>query len=104
MRNGLTPEERFLYIQEQRGLKWHDLTTAQRCERMRQIRRERRDISPADRQKLKQRLDAEWKALPAAQQQRIEQRLAARKARRAENKGRRESRCAGIQSEGPPAP
>jgi hypothetical protein len=104
MRNGLTPEERLLYIQEQRGLKWRDLTTAQRCERMRQIHQARRDMSPAERQKLKQRLDAEWKALPAAQQQRIEQRIAAREERQAENKGRRgEPKCAGIAPGGAPA-
>ena len=104
MRGGLTPEERLLYMQEQRGLKWHDLTTAQRCERMRQIHQARRDMSPAERQKLKQRLDAEWKALPPAQQQRIEQRIAAREARRAENGGREgPSRCAGVNPKGGPA-
>jgi hypothetical protein len=99
-RGGLTPEERVLYVQEQHGLKWRDLSSAQRCERIRAMRQAREAMTPADRQKLRQRMDAEWKALPAAEQQRIERRIAARRERTAHDGGARRSRrvspCAGA--------
>lgn len=96
-RGSLTPEERFLYVQEARGLNWRDLNGTQRCERMREVRRARAAMRPADVAKLKQRLDAEWQAMPAAEQQRIEQRLAARRARMAQNTGaRNRPRCPGV--------
>lgn len=93
-RGGLTPEEHFLYMQEQRGLNWRDLNWTQRCQRLHEMRRERQSMTPAAMQKLKQRLDAEWRAMPAAEQQRIEQRMAARRARVAQNAGaRNRPRC-----------
>jgi hypothetical protein len=100
-RGGLTPEERFLYMREQRGLNWRDLSQAQRCERMFELRRARGAMTAADATKLKQRMDVEWKALPAAEQRRVEQQIAARHARRAENPRRQGlPRCAGGAMEG----
>jgi hypothetical protein len=103
MRGGLTPEERFVYMKQMHGADWHKLSVAQRCERARQIRHERKSMSAADLQKLRLRLDAEWNKLPAAQKQRIEQRIAAHRARRAEGKPHPHARrCAGVNAEDSP--
>ena len=94
-RSGLTPEEHFLYMKEQRGPDWRKLSMAQRCDRIQKIRREKRDMKPAELRSLKQRLDAEWNKLPAAEKQRIEQHIARHRERRAEGKPRdHERRCA----------
>jgi hypothetical protein len=96
LRGGLTPEERFLYMKQVRGPDWRKLPIAQRCERAKKLRQERRAMSPAQKQKLKQQLDAEWSKLPAAEKQRIEQRIAKHEAKKAEGKGPRNHgrRCA----------
>jgi hypothetical protein len=96
LRGGLTPEERFLYMKQVRGPDWRKLPITQRCERAKKLRQERRAMSPAQKQKLKQQLDAEWSKLPAAEKQRIEQRIAKHEAKKAEGKGPRNHgrRCA----------
>jgi cell division protein FtsL len=92
----LTQEERFLYMRQQHGLEWRNLTLAQRCERKREMRRAHQAMTPAAFAQLKQKLDAEWNAMSAADKQRIEQRIAARRTRRTENpRARNEPRCAG---------
>jgi hypothetical protein len=87
MRHGLTPEEHFLYMKQLRGADWRKLPIAQRCERAKKLRQERRAMSPAQKQNLKQQLDAQWSKLPAAEKQRIEQRIARHEAKKAEGKG-----------------
>jgi len=103
MRGGLTPEERFVYMKQMHGADWHKLSIAQRCERARQIRHERKSMSAADLQKLKLKLDAEWNKLPAAEKQRIEQRIAKHQERRAEGTPHPHARrCAGANAEDSP--
>jgi hypothetical protein len=87
LRGGLTPEEHILYMKQMHGPNWRKLPLAQRCERIKQLKQERRSMSPAARQQLKRQLDAEWAKLPAAEKQRIEQRIAKHQERRAEGKG-----------------
>jgi hypothetical protein len=97
MRQGLTPEEHFLYKKQLRGPGSRKLSIAQRCERARTLRQQRRAMTPAQRQKLKQQLDAEWSRLPAAEKQRIEQRIAKHQERHAEGKPRvHAKRCADV--------
>src|SRR5690242_13220496 len=72
----LSPEERILYREQQRGPNWRSLTPAQQCEQKRQLRRQLASLSPAEMQKLKTQLDARWNALPPARKQRIQQRIA----------------------------
>jgi len=98
LRGGLTPEERFLYMKQLRGPDWRKLPIAQRCERVKKFRQERRSMSPASKQKLKQQLDAEWSKLPAAEKQRIEQRIIRHEAKKAKGKGHRNHgrRCAEL--------
>src|SRR4051794_17019678 len=67
MRHGLTPEEHFLYMRHLHGDNWRKLSVAQRCERAKSLRQQRRNMSAADRARLKQQLDAEWAKLPAAE-------------------------------------
>lgn len=99
LRGGLTPEERFLYKRQMHGPEWRKLSVAQRCERAKKLRQERRSMNAAQLQNLKQRLDAEWNRLPAAEKRRIEQRIARQQARKAEGKPRTRAhgrRCADI--------
>lgn len=86
MRHALTPEERLIYMQEQRGRDWHALSLQQRCDRQQQLRSQWASMKPADLQHLKQQLDAKWNALPAAQKQQLQQRVQQRIARRQERR------------------
>jgi hypothetical protein len=95
MRRELTPEERLVYMQEERGAHWRALSLQQRCARRQQMHAQWASMNPADLQKLKQQLDARWNAMPAAERQRIEQRIADRRTRPARSSGRdRHSPCA----------
>jgi len=98
---GLTPEEHFMYVQEQRGANWRALTPQQRCERQQRMQRVWASLSPADLQSLRQQLDARWNALPTAQktrfEQRIQQRIASRQARRMTAPAPGQRRCGGTE-------
>jgi predicted Fe-S protein YdhL (DUF1289 family) len=109
MRHALTPEERLMYMQEQRGPNWHTLSLEQRCARQQQLRSSWASMKPADLQHLKQQLDAKWNALPAAQKEQLRQRIQHRIARRQQRRmaasapgqnraarGDRGRRCAGA--------
>ncbi|MBV9571624.1 MAG: hypothetical protein JO056_10335 [Alphaproteobacteria bacterium] len=96
-RGGLTPEERYLYRKQIHGADWRKLSLAQRCERAKMLRQQRRSMSAADLRNLKQRLDAQWNRLPAAEKRRIEQRLARHQEHKAAARSRsRGHRCANI--------
>ena len=100
MRRTLTPEERIMYMQDQRGPNWRDLSLQQRCERHWQMRRAWASMNPAGLQKLKQQLDARWNALPAAEKQRLEQRIADRSAGRQQTGPRtHQGRCASFHAD-----
>jgi Skp family chaperone for outer membrane proteins len=95
--SGFTPEERFLYMRQQHGAQWRDLSVNERCERKQQMRQERLQMTPAAFQQLKQKLDAEWQSLPAADKQRIERRIADSEERREQGQNQPHPRhCAGI--------
>jgi hypothetical protein len=94
MHGGFTPEEHFLYMRQQHGLQWRDLSLNERCQRKREMRQQRQQMTPAAFNTLKQKLDAEWQSLPAAEKQRIEQRIANRH-EQGQNRPR-QGACAGI--------
>jgi hypothetical protein len=97
MHGGLTPEEHFLYMRQQHGLQWRDLSLNERCERKQQMRQERLQMTPAAFHALKQKLDAEWQSMPATEKQRIEQRIAYRQQHHGQGQNRPHQRaCAGI--------
>ncbi len=94
-RGMLTPQERMLYRQQQRGPNWRSLSPAQRCEQKRQMKRQLASLSPAAMQSLKAQLDAQWNRLPAAQKQRIEQKIANHRTKRTQGPRERHARrCA----------
>lgn len=89
--SGFTPQQRFLYIQEQRaasGTDWHSLTKDQRREKMRAMRASLSNMTGADLTKLKAHLQAKYDAMSPDQKQAFAKRLANREARRAERRAK----------------
>ena len=89
--SGFTPQQRFLYIQEQRapsGTNWHSLTRDQRREKIRAMRANLSQMSSADLAKLKSHLQAKYDAMSPDQKQAFAKRLANREARRAQRRAK----------------
>ncbi|HEY2035221.1 MAG TPA: hypothetical protein VGH02_16185 [Rhizomicrobium sp.] len=86
-----TPEQRALYLQQQKASdpQWHTLTPDQRRAKMRELRRNLASMGDANRAKLRKQLQAKFDALGPDQKQALQRRIAQRDARRAERVAKR---------------